>query len=125
MPQRGVGSMQGSTIGLLPPKVFFHRRQSSTKGRLPLKIVFHQKSSSTEGRLPPKVVFLQRSSSINHNTLEFGRTCLYNTCTLPYICRISKMNTSYLCIELIHEFKRLQQGLVIARTPTQPQFSST
>ena len=35
MPQSGVGSMQESTKGCLPQKVFFHQRSSSTEGRLP------------------------------------------------------------------------------------------
>ena len=65
MPQRGLGSMQGSssTKSLLPPKLVFHQRSYSTKGHLPLKVVFHQRLSSTEGHFLPKVVFHWRSSS--------------------------------------------------------------
>ena len=71
MPQSKLGSMQGSTKGLLPLKVVFHRRLSSTEGCLPPKVVFpkvpkvvfHQRSSSTEDRLPRKIVFHRRLSS--------------------------------------------------------------
>ena len=70
MPQSGVGSMEGSTEGHLPPTKFvFHQRLSSTAGRIRLKVVFHRRSSSTKGLLPSKVVFHRWSSFTYHNTL--------------------------------------------------------
>ena len=56
MPQSGLGCMQRSTKGHLPPKVAFHQRSYSTEGHLPPKVILHRRL------LPPKVVFHRRSS---------------------------------------------------------------
>ena len=88
MPQMGLGSMQGSTEGRLPPKVVFHRRLSSTKDCLPPKVVFHQRLSSINHNKLVDLIFVRtvnipnlsllpclemvyhkRSSSTYHNTL--------------------------------------------------------
>ena len=96
MPQSGVGSMQGSTEGRLPPQVVFHHRSSSTEARLPPKVVFHRRLSSTKGRLPPKVVFHQRSSFTYHNTLV----------DLIFVRTVNKPNLNLLpCLEVASRLK--------------------
>ena len=72
--EHGLGIMQRSTEGHLPPKVVFHQRLSSTECHLPQKV--------------PKIVFHRRSSSTNQNTLvnlKFVRTVIIpNLSLLPW-----------------------------------------